>query len=164
MSRTALISAELPNSLWDKASAWAAYAKNRLPHESLPNQKTPVELLLDRDQQKARSNLRPFGQKVNFVDYEVRNKLSARSWEGRIVGYTMSHGIYQVMMDSGSFKLAKNPMPVQKDLEEEDEQTLVSEETRDTPEEILEGDSESTETRPKTPTLMPEPPPAPRKK
>ena len=50
MSRTAILaSGDLPKSLWDKASAWAAYTKNRLPHKSLPDQKTPAEILLDRE-------------------------------------------------------------------------------------------------------------------
>jgi len=32
MSRTALIAAEIPKGYWDKASLWAVYVKDRLPH------------------------------------------------------------------------------------------------------------------------------------
>jgi len=52
-SRTALfflgshyIAADMPKGYWDKASLWAAYTKNRLPHEALPKGMTPVELLI----------------------------------------------------------------------------------------------------------------------
>ena len=115
MSRTAIIATNgtLPKSIWDKASAWAAYTKNRVPHKSLKG-KTPIELFLEKDPVKARSNLRPFGQTVTCYDYEVRasDKLAPRSWEGQLVGYTTSFGTYQVMTPSGAFKIVKNPVPV----------------------------------------------------
>ena len=76
MSRTAVLASGLSKSLWDKAAAWAAYTTNPLPHETLPDQKVPAEIVLDRGPIKARSNLRPFGQKVSCFDYDIKDKLS----------------------------------------------------------------------------------------
>ena len=166
MSRVAIIASKLPKSLWDKASAWAAYTKNRLPHKSLPEGKIPVELLLNRDPVKTRSNLRPFGQRVLCFDYNVKDKLSARSWEGRIVGYTLTHGTYQVMTPAGSFKLAKNPTPIQDDEppeSESEEENPTLETTQGILEETAPPQSGESGTIP-IPATMPEPPPAPRKK
>jgi len=85
MSRIGLIAAGLPKGLWDKASDSAAYTKNRLPHKALGG-KTPIEIILAKDPVNERKNLHPFGQKVTYYDYEVKDKLSARSYEGRIIG------------------------------------------------------------------------------
>jgi len=77
MSRTALIAAEMPKGYWDKASLWAAYTKNRLPHKALANNVTPIELLLPGSHINClRKNLRPFGQRVKCFNYEVSDKLS----------------------------------------------------------------------------------------
>ena len=65
MNRTAIMAAGLPKSLWDKTSKWAIYTKNRMHHKSLPNSKTPIKVFLEKDPVKARTNLRPFGQKVS---------------------------------------------------------------------------------------------------
>lgn len=43
MSRTAIIAAELPKSLWDKVSALAAYTKNRILYKA--HSKVPIEIL-----------------------------------------------------------------------------------------------------------------------
>ena len=167
MSRTAIIASGLPKSLWDKASAWAAYTKNRMPHKT--HQKVPAEVLLDRNPEKARSNLRPFGQRVNCFDYDVKDKLTTRSWEGRIVGYTLTHGIYQVMTSSGSFKLAKDPVPIPnqraKESEAEDSDENSAPEAVETIlEEALQVNPDEKKIKTPIPTVMPEPPPAPRKK
>jgi len=111
MSRTGLIAAGLPKGLWDRASDSASYTKNRLPHKALGG-KTPIEIILAKDPVNERKNLRPFGQRVSCYDYEVKDKLSARSYEGRIIGYTATFGTYWVRTIDGATKLAKNPIPI----------------------------------------------------
>jgi len=48
MSKTDLIAAGLPNRLWNKASDFAAYTKNRLLHKAL-GWKTIIEMILTKD-------------------------------------------------------------------------------------------------------------------
>jgi len=93
MSHTALISAGLPKGLWDKASNAMAYTKNRVPHKTL-QEKTPIEVFLQKDLVKERANLRPFGQQVIYYNYEVQDKLSPQSYEARIIGYIQTFGTY----------------------------------------------------------------------
>jgi len=119
MSRTGLIAAGLPKGLWDKASNSAAYTKNPLPHKALGG-KTPIEIILAKDPVNERKNLRPFGQKVTCYNYEVKDKLSARSYKERIIRYTTTFGIYGVRTANGAIKLAKNPTPVIPDNESEE--------------------------------------------
>ena len=148
MSRTALIGAEIAKGYWDKASLWAVYTKNRLPHKSLLAGKTPIELLLpDIYIEQQRSNLRPFGQKVKCYDYEVHDKLSLREYEGRIIGYTNTFQTYWVLDPTGKTKLAKNPQPVQPNPE-------ISE----SEDEYIPDDNMSAQPIPKT--LMPDPEPS----
>jgi len=64
-----------------------------LPHKALGG-KIPIEIILVKDPVNERKNLHPFGQKVTCYDYEVKDKLSARSYEGRIIAYTTTFGIY----------------------------------------------------------------------
>jgi len=111
MSRTALISAGLPRGLWDKTSDAIAFTKNRAPHKTLQG-KSPIEVFLQKDPIKERANLRPFGQKVICYNYEVTDKLSARSYEARIIGYTQTLNTYWVIKNDGNYKLAKSPTPV----------------------------------------------------
>ena len=110
MSHTALISTGLPKGLWDKASGAMAYTKNRVPHKTLQG-KTPIEVFLQKDPIKERANLWPFGQKVICYDYEVTDKLSARSYKARTIGYTQTFGTYWVRKNDGSYKVAKSPTP-----------------------------------------------------
>jgi len=119
MSRTGLIAAGLPKGLWDKASNSAAYTKNQLPHRALGG-KTSIEIILAKDPVNERKNLRPFGQRVTCYDYEVKDKLSARSYEGRIIRYTTTFGTYWVRTADGATKLTKNPIPVILDNESEE--------------------------------------------
>jgi len=119
MSRTGLIEAGLPKGLWDKASDSAAYTKNQLPHKALGG-KIPIEIILAKDPVNKRKNLRPFGQRVSCYDYEVKENLSARSYEGRIVGHTTTFGTYWVRTADGATKLAKNPIPIILDNESEE--------------------------------------------
>jgi len=122
MTRTGLIAAELPNVVWDIASDSAAYTKNRLPHEALGG-KTPIEIILAKDPVNERKDLHPGGQKVTCYDYEVKNKLLARSYERRIIGYTATWGTYWVRKADGATKLSKNPTPVILDNEWEESST-----------------------------------------
>jgi len=127
MSRTALISAGLPKGLWDKVSDAMAYTKNRVPHKTLQG-KTPIEVFLQKDPNKERANLRPFGQRVICYDYNVVDKLSARSYEARIIEYTGTFGTYWVRKNDGSYKLAKSPTPVTEESESDTEDEIELEE------------------------------------
>jgi len=112
MSRTALIAADLPKSLWDKAAKWAAYTKNRIPHKGLEG-KVPIEVLFNKNPVNERRNLKPFGQQVICFDYENKasDKLAPRGYPARIIGYTTTYGTYMAMDQSGRYGLAKNPTP-----------------------------------------------------
>ena len=127
MSRTALIGAGIAKGYWDKASLWAVYTKNHLPHKSLSKGKTPIELLLpDIHTEQQRANLRPFRQRVKCYGCGISDKLSPRGYEGRIMGYTNTFQTYWVLDPTGKTKLAKNPQPIQPDpeiSESEDEYT-----------------------------------------
>jgi len=109
MSRIVLTGAGIAKGYWDKASLWAVYTKNRLPHKSLSKGKTPELLLPDIHIEQQRANLRPFRQRVQCYDYEISDKLSPRGYEGRIMGYTNTHQTYWVIDATGKTKLAKNP-------------------------------------------------------
>jgi transposase InsO family protein len=87
----------IPKGRWDKASGWSAYTKNRVPHKILEG-KSPLEILFPgKNIYNERKNLRPFGQEVVCFDYNVTDKLSARNYEARIVGYTLTHRVYRVI-------------------------------------------------------------------
>jgi hypothetical protein len=114
MNRTAILgtSGGIPKGRWDKASGWSAYTKNRVPHKTLEG-KSPLEILfLGKDIHNERKNLRPFGQEVICFDYNVTDKLSARSYEARIVGYTLTHRVYQVIDKNERQRVAKDPKPL----------------------------------------------------
>jgi len=114
MSQTALIAAKLPRGFWDRASNWAAYTKNRVPHKTLKG-RTPIETLLGKDPVQERLNLRPFGQPVICFNYKVAasDKLAPRSYEARIIGYTSTFGKYWTIDKTGKQRLAKDPKPTQ---------------------------------------------------
>jgi hypothetical protein len=127
----------IPKERWDKAAGWSAYTKNRVPHKTLDG-KSPLEVLLpEKDIIKARENLRPFGQKVFCFDYDVTDKLSARSFEARIVGYTHTHGVYKVIDTTGKQRVVKDSKPViesdnnsDSDSDEEDSETEITESSK----------------------------------
>jgi hypothetical protein len=99
MNRTAILGTNggIPKERWDKASGWSTYTKNCVPHKTLKG-KSPLKILFPgKDIYKERKNLRPFGQEVICFDYNVTDKLSARSYEATIVGYTLTHRVYQVV-------------------------------------------------------------------
>ena len=96
---------------WDKVSKNLAYTKNRIPHKSLGG-KTPVEILFIKNARMEWQNLRPFGQKVICYDYETTDKLSPRSYEDQIVGYTETHGTYWLKDKTSKTRLAKSPKTI----------------------------------------------------
>jgi len=114
MNRTAIAASGMPKGEWDKVSKHSAYTKNRVPHKSLEG-KTPVEVIFSKDARMERKNLQPFGQKVTCYDYETTDKLSSRSYEGQIVGYTETHSTYWIKDQTGKSRLAKSPKPIQID-------------------------------------------------
>jgi hypothetical protein len=114
MNRTAILGTNggIPKGRWDKASGWSAHTKNRVPHKTLEG-KSPLEILFPgKDIHNERKNLRPFGQEVVCFDYNVTDKLSARSYEARIVGYTLTHGVYQVIDKNERQRIAKDSKPL----------------------------------------------------
>ena len=111
MNRTVITASGMPKGEWDKVSKHPAYTKNRIPHKSLVG-KTPVEILLRKNARMERQNLRPFRQKVICYDYETTDKLSPRSYEGQIVGYTETHGTYWLKDKTGKTRLDKLPKTI----------------------------------------------------
>jgi len=96
MARTALLDPNLPKYLWPEAIAHSTYPKNRTPHQTLDG-KSPVELFLPQTNiQQQRSKFWAFGESVWIHFPHTIGKLTARSMEGHIVGYTASSGIYRV--------------------------------------------------------------------
>jgi hypothetical protein len=109
MARTALLHAKLPKNLWPEAVAHAAYTKNRTPHQTLSG-KSPVELLLPQtDIRQQRSKFRAFGEPVWMHLPHTLSKLTARSTEAHIVGYTASSGIYRVYTKERRVTTTKEP-------------------------------------------------------
>ena len=114
IARTAMIGSGVQ--LWGDAIQWAAYTKNRIPYKTLG--KSPIEALIGRND---RSNLRPFGQKVMIHLYkEERDRMAPRAVEARIIGYTATYGVYQVITTTGKRKIAKNPRPIDQIREDSD--------------------------------------------
>ena len=113
-----MIGAELKG-LWGDAIKWAAYTKNRIPHESLTGM-TPTEILLLKEVP-TRNNLRPFGQRVMihiYKDQREGGRWAPRAQEARIIGYTETHGVYQVITPTGKRLISKNPTPIREEPEE----------------------------------------------
>ena len=164
MNRIIIAQSGLPRGMWDYASAWSAHTKNRVPHKSL-NNKSPIRILFpESDLTQQRANLRKFGEEVICYDYSITDKLSPRSFQGRIIGYTHTHGTYQVLDKKGAVKIAKNPKTIRED---EDEETIgetrepTKDEQRNTDENSQEQENLTEQELPEKPTS---PPPAPRKK
>jgi transposase InsO family protein len=112
MNRTTILGTNggIPKGRWDKASGWSGYTKSHVPHKTLKG-KSPLEIFPEKVY-KERKNLRPFGQKVICFDYNVTDKLSARSYEARIVGYTLTHGVCQVVDKNERQRVVKDPKPL----------------------------------------------------
>jgi transposase InsO family protein len=96
MIRAMLVDADLPYYFWPLAAQTAAHIKNRVPHASLPSDKTPFELWMKRKPNL--SHLRPFGSLVTARkgNSDSLNKVIARGEEGRFVGYARDSCSYLV--------------------------------------------------------------------
>ena len=119
IARTAMIGAQLKG-LWGDAIKWAAYTKNRIPHENLTGM-TPAQILLLKEVP-TRSNLRPFGQRVMihiYKDQREGGRWAPRAQEARIIGYTETHGVYQVITPTGKRLISKNPRPIREEEKSE---------------------------------------------
>ena len=134
IARTAMIGAELKG-LWGDAIKWAAYTKNRIPHESLTNM-TPAEIFLLKEVP-TRDNLRPFGQRVMihiYKDQREGGRWAPRAQEARIVGYTETHGVYQVITPTGKRLISKDPRPIREEKTPEGPVVNQPEQTPEIPE------------------------------
>ena len=155
MNRTILAAAKMPKGLWDYASAWSAYTKNRVPHKSIGT--SPIKRMFpETDIEAQRSNLRKFGEKVVCYDYAPKDKLSARSYAGRIIGYTHTHEVYRVLDKGGAGRVTKNPKGIQ---EEDDTEETIGEERAEEEEPTKTGPPEELQAEEAS-----EPPAAPKKK
>ena len=124
IARTAMIGAQLKG-LWGDAIKWAAYTKNRIPHENLTGM-TPAQIFLLKEVP-TRSNLRPFGQRVMihiYKDQREGGRWAPRAQEARIIGYTETYGVYQVITPTGKRLISKDPRPIR---EESGETTAIPE-------------------------------------
>ena len=132
-----MIGAELKG-LWGDAIKWAAYTKNRIPHESLTGM-TPTEVLLLKEVP-TRSNLRTFGQRVMIHVYKDQRdgRWAPRAQEARIIGYTETHGVYQVITPTGWRLISKDPKPIKEAPEELALGALPEKPTEPIPEKIPE--------------------------
>ena len=111
--------------LWGDAIQWAAYTKNRIRHRSLPQGKTPIEILLGKPT--VRDNLRPFGQRVMVHLYKEQrpqgDKMAPRAIGARVIGYINTYNVYQTITETGKRLLSKEPRTSGLDHEEEEEVT-----------------------------------------
>ena len=132
IARTAMIGAELKG-LWGDAIKWAAYTKNRIPHENLTGM-TPAQVFLLKEVP-TRSNLRPFGQRVMVHIYKDQRegRWAPRAQEARIIGYTETHGVYQVITPSGKRLISKDPRPIRESPEITPEPKAIPEKLAPTP-------------------------------
>jgi hypothetical protein len=98
MIRAMLVDADLPYYFWPLAAQTAAHIKNRVPHASLPSNKTPFELWMKRKPDL--SHLRPFGSLVMACkgNSDSLNKVVAHGEEGRFVGYARDSCSYLVWL------------------------------------------------------------------
>ena len=51
---------------------------------------------------------------------EERDRMAPRALEARIIGYTATYGVYQVITITGKRRIAKNPKPIDQTKEESD--------------------------------------------
>ena len=109
-----MIRAELKGLLGD-AIKWAAYTENRIPHENLTGM-TPAQIFLLKEVP-TRSNLRPFGQRVMIHIYKDQRegRWAPRAQEARRIGYTETHGVYQVITPTGRRIISKDPRPIREE-------------------------------------------------
>lgn len=80
-----------------------------MPHASLQGL-SPLEIAKPKTNiVEERKLLRPFGEPVYAHTY-TENKLAERAVEARIVGFTPTHGTYNILLPNRRVTTAKNPM------------------------------------------------------
>ena len=93
---------QLDKRLWAEASRTAVYIKNRLPHSALPNNITPFEALMGEKPEVA--HMKPFGATCYIhIPKEKRasgTKLEPRAEKAIFLGYSTSHKIYRIQLQS----------------------------------------------------------------
>lgn len=91
-----LVDANLPHWFWPLVAQACVHIKNRLPHSSLPPDKTPIEKFLNKCSDL--SHLRPFGCLVTSrkTNSDSLNKVVERGEEGRFMGYARTSKGYLV--------------------------------------------------------------------
>ena len=92
--------------------------KNRIPHETLTGM-TPVQVFLTKEVP-TRDNPRPFGQRVMihiYKDQREGGRWALRVQEARIIGYTETYGVYQVITPTGKRLISKNPRTIKEKAE-----------------------------------------------
>ena len=91
MTRTMLIGAKLPASLWPYAMETAIYISNRLPSSSLPDNNSPYQLLYNRKPNV--KNIHPFGCDVYIrIDDSLRTDMEPKSNLRYYLGPNSEHG------------------------------------------------------------------------
>ena len=55
-----------------------------------------------------------------YKDQRGKDRMAARAVPAKIIGYTKTHGTYQVISRSGKRTIAKNPKPTNKEKEDEE--------------------------------------------
>lgn len=94
MSRSTLMQAGLPDSLWAEAVVAAAYLQNRIP--SQVTGETPFELWFGK--KASLKQIKAFGAKAySYVPKEERGKLDPRAEIGIMVGYPSERKEYRVL-------------------------------------------------------------------
>ena len=91
--RCMLADSTLPSLLWGELMQTAVYLSNRTPHATLQNG-TPYKALFGTDVHLG--HLRVVGARA-FVHEETHTKkLDSRTWEGRLVGYSLDGKSYRI--------------------------------------------------------------------
>lgn len=103
--QTMRIGAGLPSGHWEDANATACYLTNRTINKHNTSQ-TPFELWYQRKPNL--SNLRIFGCVAIVHDEHRQNKLEAKSWEGKFIGYHDRSKTYLIMGTNGKVIRTRN--------------------------------------------------------
>lgn len=105
-TRAMLHASKLPKNLWGEAINHAVWLKNRTPTKSLPNGKTPYEMLYKKKPDL--SGLREWGAWV-WVHDSTGSKLDGRSQIGRWVGFdSESTGAHRIYWGNGKVSVERN--------------------------------------------------------
>ena len=82
IARTVILSSKLPRNTWNEAVSYATFVKNQLPHSSLPEKKSSLQVAKPNvNIQAERALLCTFGEPIWAFNYIVKDKLKARAFE-----------------------------------------------------------------------------------